>query len=84
MTAVNFVTDAFNGKVDSILTRVKKDNFGKLRQEIMDAFVLVNMNGKAFRNARVTEEYRDSRVEELRLAVVLLEMKNGMGGTAGD
>jgi hypothetical protein len=75
VTAVNFVTDAFNGKVDSILTRVKKDNFGKLRQEIMDAFVLVNMNGKAFRNARVTEEYRDSRVEELRLAVVLLEMK---------
>ena len=29
-TAVNFVMDAFNGKVDSILSRTKHDNAGKL------------------------------------------------------
>ena len=75
ITAINFITDAFNGKVDSILSRVKKDNYGKLRQEIHDAFMLVNTNGKAFRNARITEEYRDSRIEELRLATILQEMK---------
>lgn len=27
-TAINFVIDAFNGKVDSILSRVKSDNYG--------------------------------------------------------
>lgn len=75
VTAMNFVTDAFNGKVDSVLSRVRSDNYGKLRQEIIDAFALVNSNGAAFRNARVTEEYRDSRLEELRLAVVLQELR---------
>ena len=74
-TAINFVTDAFNGKVDSILSRVKSVNFGKLSQEIEDAFVLVNINGKAFRNARVADEYRRARLEELRLAVIVQELR---------
>ncbi len=56
-TAINFVIDAFNGKVDSILSRVKSDNYGTLSQEIQDAFSVVNYNGKAFREARITEEY---------------------------
>ncbi|MBK4998981.1 DUF4041 domain-containing protein [Pseudomonas sp. S31] len=49
-TAVRFVVDAFNGKVDSILTRSKADNHGKLEQEIRDAAALVNLNGASFRN----------------------------------
>src|SRR5262249_32466860 len=31
-TAISFVADAFNGKVDSILSRTKHDNAGKLAQ----------------------------------------------------
>lgn len=68
-TAIRFVVDAFNGKVDSILSRAKVDNFGTLRQEIQDAAALVNLNGAAFRNARVLPEYVDARIEELRSAV---------------
>lgn len=49
-TAVNFVIDAYNGKVDSILATVRKDNYGILKQKVEDAFQLVNFNGKAFRN----------------------------------
>ncbi len=41
-TAVNFVVDAFNGKVDSILSRTKHVNAGRLAQQIRDAFALVN------------------------------------------
>ena len=37
-TAVTFVLDAFNGKVDSILSKVKKDNYGILEQKIKDSF----------------------------------------------
>lgn len=74
-TAINFVTDAFNGKVDSILSRVRHDNAGTLEQEIRDAFTLVNFNGKAFREARVTEEYCTARLEELRWAAVAQELK---------
>jgi len=53
-TAIRFVIDAFNGKVDSILSRSKADNFGTLEQQIRDAYALVNNNGGAFRNARIT------------------------------
>lgn len=74
-TAIAFVTDAFNGKVDSALADVSHENFGTLEREIKDAFYLVNQNGAAFRNARITEEYLDARLDELRWAVVARELK---------
>lgn len=70
-TAVHFVVDAFNGKVDTILTRAKQDNHGVLEQQIKDAFAVVNHHGSAFRNARITDEYRDARMQELRWAVAV-------------
>lgn len=73
--ATRFVLDAFNGKVEAILTRVKHDNYGKLRQRIEDAFHLVNENGRGFRNARIEKVYLDARLEELRLATIALELK---------
>jgi hypothetical protein len=74
-TAINFVIDAFNGKVDSILSRVKNDNAGQLEEEIRDAFTLVNHNGTAFREARITPEYLSSRLEELKWAAVAQQLK---------
>ncbi len=74
-TAIRFVLDAFNGKVDSALSRVKHDNLGKLRQEILDAFDLVNSNGQAFRNARIEPDYREARLGELNWAVAVSELK---------
>lgn len=74
-TAIDFVVDAFNGKVDSILSRVKNDNAGKLEQEIKDAFALVIHNGKAFREAAISPEYLASRLEELRWATVAQQLK---------
>ncbi|MFA0544435.1 DUF4041 domain-containing protein, partial [Vibrio sp. 10N.222.52.B7] len=55
--AIHFAVDAFNGKVDSALSKTKHDNFGKIQQEIIDAFALVNHNGAPFRNARIKQEY---------------------------
>lgn len=66
--AIRFVTDAFNGKVDSILSRVKSDNAGTLEQQVRDAYSLVNHNGSGFRNARVTENFLGARLDELRYA----------------
>lgn len=74
-TAINFVLDAFNGKVDSILSKVKKDNFGTLEQKIRDSFQVVNYNGKAFRNAEILEEFLMARIDELHWAVVVQELK---------
>ncbi|WP_230413305.1 DUF4041 domain-containing protein [Paraburkholderia antibiotica] len=74
-TAIRFVVDAFNGKVDSILSRAKVDNFGTLQQEIRDAAALVNHNGAAFRSARILKEYIDARIEELVWAVRTHELR---------
>jgi len=73
--AIRFVTEAYNGKIDSILSRVKADNHGKLEQEVRDAFALVNFNGSSFRNARITEDFLKSRMEELQWAVVARALK---------
>lgn len=74
-TAIAFVVDAFNGKVDTILSRTKNDNIGKLQQEIKDAFALVNINGKAFRDARIVPEYLAARLEEARWGCVAVELR---------
>lgn len=74
-TAIDFVIDAFNGKVDSIVSRVRHDNIGKLGQEIKDAFTLVNFNGKAFRDAKINDEYLASRLEELKWAATVQQLK---------
>jgi len=75
-TAIRFVTDAFNGKVDSILSRAKSDNHGTLEKEIRDSFALVNVNGASFRNARVTEAYLQARLEELRWAATAQALRD--------
>lgn len=77
-TAVAFVLDAFNGKMDSILSLIKKDNYGTLEQKAKDAYALVNFLGEAFRNARITPEYLDARLAELRwgVAVIALQAKD--------
>ena len=67
--------DAFNGKVDSALAKVKHDNFGKIKQEIIDAFALVNYNGAPFRNARINQSFLDARQEELKWAVSTHELR---------
>lgn len=74
-TAIRFVLDAFNGKVDTILGRVKSDNAGTLEQQIRDAFSLVNHNGGAFRDARIAPEYLNSRLDELKWAASVIALR---------
>lgn len=74
-TAIQFVTDAFNGKVDSILSKVKHDNYGVLEQKIKDAYQLVNQNGTAFRNAHILPTYLNARLDELKWATIAQELR---------
>lgn len=75
VSAIRFVVDAFNGKVDSILSRVKVDNVGTLQQEIRDAAALVNHSGSVFKNAAVLKEYVDARIDELVWAARTMELR---------
>jgi hypothetical protein len=72
--AIRFVVDAFNGRVDAILSRSRHDNYGTLEQEVRDACSLVNLNGQAFRNARILPAYLDARLAELKWAAVVHEL----------
>lgn len=74
-TAINFATDAFNGKVDTILSSVRHNNFGTLKRKIIDSYHLVNNLGQAFRNAIITEQYLNARIDELKWAVITTELK---------
>jgi len=73
--AMDFVIDAYNGKVETILSSVKKDNYGILKQKMDDVFQLVNFNGEAFRKARIAPVYHEARLEELKWAVITQELK---------
>jgi len=73
--ANRFIIDAFNGRVDAILTRVKHDNYGTLEQEISDAFSVVNLNGMVFRDARIFPVYLDARLAELKWAAIVQELR---------
>jgi hypothetical protein len=72
-TAIQFVIHAFNGEVDSILSKVMSDNSGTLAQKIRDAYSTVNKDGSAFRNARILPAYLDARLAELDSAVRMRE-----------
>jgi hypothetical protein len=67
----------FNSEVDEILDQVKSDNFGKLKQKIMDVFVLVNHLGYSAGGATISREYLELRLDELKWgeAVHLLKIE---------
>ena len=73
--ALKFVLSTFNGKVDTVLSRIKTGNQGRLIQEIKDAYAMVNNDGEVYKNARIQEEYLDSRLEELKWAVAVQKLK---------
>jgi DNA-binding phage protein len=73
--ALKFVLSTFNGKVDTVLSRVKPDNHGKLIQEVKDAYALVNQDGEVYNNAMIQKEYLDSRLHELKWGVAVQKLR---------
>ncbi len=74
-TAIRFAVDAFNGRVDAVLSEVENENIGTLEQQIRDIFNVVNLNGAAFRNARISHAYLNARLMELKWAMAVHELK---------
>lgn len=74
--SIRFAVDAFNGKVDSILTEMKSDNFGTIEQKIKDAFALINYLGRPFKNARITDIYLKARINEAHWGCMAVELRN--------
>src|SRR4029079_3020235 len=47
----------------------------RIIQEIKDAYATVNADGEVYKNARIREEYLDSRLEEIKWGVAVLRVK---------
>ena len=56
-TAIRFVIDAFNGRVDAILSRIETRQPRTLSQRYRDAFALSIRMARFFRNARILSAY---------------------------
>jgi hypothetical protein len=74
-TAIRFAVDAFNGRVDAVLSEIGSENVGTLEQQIRDIFNVVNLNGAAFRNARISATFLNARLMELKWAAAANELK---------
>ncbi len=68
------VLEAFIGQANTILSRIKNDNFGKLTQELMDLFILINKNAEAFKT-EITKKFLDLFLEKLKWGSVLQKIK---------
>lgn len=73
--AKDFIVDAFNGRIEGILAKAKKltENYGVLRQQIIDAFNLVNESGRYVGTA-ITDNFLRTRLEELKWALNVQEL----------
>ena len=76
--ALKFVLSTFNGKVDTTLSRIRPLNHAKLKQEMKDGYAMVNQDGEVYKNARIQEEYLDSRLDELKWATAVQALKEKM------
>jgi len=74
-TACAFVLEAFDGKAEALFSKVKAENYGTLAQELRDAAALTNNLGRAFRQARVTPQYLEAKLAELRWASAVQYLK---------
>lgn len=70
------VSQLFNTKADLYLQRVSKDNLGLLIQALQDDFTLINHYGAAFGHTQIQESYLALRLEELKFAALLENLKS--------
>jgi len=73
--AKDFIVDAFNGRIEGILAKAKKltENYGVLRQQIVDSFNLVNESGR-YVGTSITDQFLKARLEELKWAMKVQEL----------
>jgi hypothetical protein len=73
---VDCLIDAFNARAEPILAAIRAENIGTVQQKLRDAFVLVNEYGVRLGGGRITKEYLQSRLMELKWAAVIQKLKD--------
>ena len=75
LAAMQLFTLVFNSRADLYLAQLNTKNLGELLQALADDFTLLNAHGVHFSQARVLDSYLRLRLEELKMAALVLHLK---------
>lgn len=65
----------FNEQAEVILKRVKHDNYGTLKQMLIDASQKIALLGDPMGGSTISKEYLDARIDELKKAAVVRRLQ---------
>ncbi len=74
-STIEILSLAFNCKADLYLSQLSTENLGEILQALKDDYVLLNYTGQALSQAMIQESYLDLRLEELKFAALVLQLK---------
>jgi len=66
---------AFNSRAEFYLSQLKTHNLGEMLQALKDDYRLMNYKGQSLSKAMIQESYLNLRLEELKFAAVLLQLR---------
>lgn len=66
---------AFNSRAELYLSQLKTHNLGEMLQALKDDYRLMNYKGQSLSQAMIQESYLNLRLEELKFAAVLLQLR---------
>lgn len=66
---------AFNSRAELYLSQLKTHNLGEMLQSLKDDYRLMNYKGQSLSKAMIQESYLNLRLEELKFAAVLLQLR---------
>ncbi|WP_180135674.1 hypothetical protein [Acinetobacter sp. YH12070] len=75
LAAMQLFTLVFNSRADLYLAQLNTENLGELLQALADDFTLLNAHGVHFSQAQVLDSYLQLRLEELKMAALVLHLK---------
>jgi len=70
-TLSQILLDAFIGKTENILEKTKNDNFGKLKQEMIDCFTLINRDSSNIEDTRISQDFYEATLDQLKWACIV-------------
>jgi len=66
---------AFNSRAEFYLSQLNTHNLGEMLQSLKDDYRLMNYKGQSLSQAMIQESYLNLRLEELKFAAILLELR---------
>lgn len=72
---IEILSLAFNSRAEFYLSQLNTHNLGEMLQSLKDDYRLMNYKGQSLSQAMIQESYLNLRLEELKFAAILLELR---------